>query len=164
MMPSYMRAASGFGATIFNEDMVVETQYKWSRMMFDWYRGLYESDSVSNMPRESCQFPVVIDGDKLIHNTESQMRRLCGILGIDPTEIRYSWDPVNTFESEMAEKFVGTIGRSTGVLRQEDYNIPALEEEARKWAEEWDEKTVEKMKIFAEMAMEDYQYLLDRSI
>ncbi|KAK1232613.1 hypothetical protein PQX77_004233 [Marasmius sp. AFHP31] len=160
-MPSYMRAASGFGATIFDEDMVVETQYKWSRMMFDWYRELY--NSASSKPGD-CQFPVVIDGDKLIHDTESQMHKLCDILGIDPTGIQYSWDPVNTFESEMMEKFLGKIGRSTGVLRQEDYRIPLLKEEAEKWAEEWDEETAEKMKIFAEMAMEDYRYLLERSI
>ena len=39
-----------------------------------------------------------------------------------------------------------------------------LEEEVVKWTEEWNEEIAKKMKDFAEKAMEDYQYLLDRSV
>ncbi|KAK1221849.1 hypothetical protein PQX77_015319 [Marasmius sp. AFHP31] len=129
----------------------METQYKWLRMVYDCYKALYESQGSNDVA------PVVIDGDKLINDTESQMSKLCSILGIDSSKIQYSWDAADKFDSKLAEKFIGTIGRSTGVIRQKDYRTPVLEEEAENWAGEWDEKTAEKMKYFAEKTMEDYQ-------
>ncbi|KAJ8093343.1 hypothetical protein PM082_020200 [Marasmius tenuissimus] len=155
---SFSRASTGFGATIFDEDSMMETQYKWLRMVYDCYKALYESQGLNGV------VPVVIDGDKLVNDTENQMNKLCSILGIDPSKIRYTWDAVDKFDSKLAEKFIGTIGRSTGVIRQKDYRTPVLEEEAEKWAGEWDERTAEKMKYFAEKTMEDYQYLLEHSI
>ncbi|KAL0065910.1 hypothetical protein AAF712_007036 [Marasmius tenuissimus] len=148
---SFSRASTGFGATIFDEDSMMETQYKWLRMVYDCYKALYESQGLNGV------VPVVIDGDKLVNDTENQMNKLCSILGIDPSKIRYTWDAVDKFDSKLAEKFIGTIGRSTGVIRQKDYRTPVLEEEAEKWAGEWDERTAEKMKYFAEKTMEDYQ-------
>ncbi|KAK1225434.1 hypothetical protein PQX77_011625 [Marasmius sp. AFHP31] len=135
---SFSRAATGFGATIFDEDSMMETQYKWLRMVYDCYKALYESQGSNDVA------PVVIDGDKLINDTESQMSKLCSILGIDSSKIQYSWDAADKFDSKLAEKFIGTIGRSTGVIRQKDYRTPVLEEEAENWAGEWDEKTAEK--------------------
>ncbi|KAJ8083211.1 hypothetical protein PM082_009083 [Marasmius tenuissimus] len=157
-IPSFLRASADLGVTIFGENSEATTQFKWLRMVYDCYKALYDSQGSNSV------FPVVIDGDKLINETEDQMSKLCNIIGVDASQIRYSWNAVEKFDNKLEENFTGTIGRSTGVIRQKDYRPPVLEEESVKWAGEWDEKTAEKMKYFAEKAMEDYQYLLDRSI
>ncbi|KAL0572882.1 hypothetical protein V5O48_009076 [Marasmius crinis-equi] len=157
-IPSYLRAAAVLGGTVFDEDMVVETQYKWQRLIYDCYKAWYDSKGMSGA------FPVVIDGDKLINDTQSQMTRLCELIGVEPSGIQYSWDVKDQFENKVSESFIGTIGRSTGVIRKEENRVPLIAEEAEKWAGEWDQDTAEKMRFYAEKAMPDYQYLLERSI
>ncbi len=41
---------------------------------------------------------------------------------------------------------------------------PNLEEEMKKWEQEWDAGVAQKMREFVELAMDDYEYLLQFSI
>ncbi|KAL0562900.1 hypothetical protein V5O48_019178 [Marasmius crinis-equi] len=60
---------------------------------------------------------------------------------------------------------MGTLYESTAVIQGEEIaKPPVLEDEAKKWAEEWDEETARELKRRAEMNLPDYEYLLQRSI
>ncbi|KAG7086324.1 hypothetical protein E1B28_002287 [Marasmius oreades] len=139
--------------------MAVETQFKWQRMVYNCYKGWYASNGINS------KFPVVIDGDKLVNETREQMEKLCEMLGLDVSNTRYSWDATKSFPNIAYEYFGGTIGRSTGVIRKEEsVDAPVLDDEMKKWAEEWDDETASLMRRYTEKAMPDFQFLLARSI
>ncbi|KAF9261019.1 hypothetical protein L218DRAFT_554015 [Marasmius fiardii PR-910] len=112
------------------------------------------------------------------------MIKLCALIGVDPTQIQYEWKP-KVLCTELSEEtrndiFRQTLYKSTSVIRdevrvtpyteslllsktyfvnQEQFKIPILDDEVRKWREEWGEDSAKKLKMMAEKAMEDYEYL-----
>ncbi|KAG7086308.1 hypothetical protein E1B28_002273 [Marasmius oreades] len=167
MVPSLRRAVQAMEAVFPDEDTPIDTQFKWQRMVYDCYKAwLSTPEGIEAVGGASIaeHLPIVVDGDKLVNNAEGQMETLFRILNLDPSGVQYTWE---AREPEAAQAvFVGTLGRSTGVIKGKDgsHKIPVLEEEVKKWTEEWDEKTAQDMKFWVDKAMEDYDYLLKRSI
>ncbi|KAE9407255.1 hypothetical protein BT96DRAFT_914834 [Gymnopus androsaceus JB14] len=158
--PSFVRATSVFGATVFDTEFAIMSTYHWQRMMYDFYRAYYDKID----PKGKKDWPVVIDGDKLAQDTQGQMKKFCALAGMDESLVRYSWDAANVKLDKVLHAFVGTMAESTGVIRGLDASNTTLEEEVKKWTKEWDEKTAQKMKEAVENSMEDYEYLLKVAI
>ena len=83
--------------------------YKWSRILCDYYRTLRIT-------------PIVIDGDELARNTEDQMKKLRSLIGLDGSQIQYSWEPKGltaTMDKRMKEVYLKDLYEATGVIRDE---------------------------------------------
>ncbi|KAJ3777336.1 hypothetical protein EV361DRAFT_388128 [Lentinula raphanica] len=156
---SYLRAATVFGATAFDSEFGLMTTYRWQRIIYDLYREYYDKTD----PEGKKNWPIVIDGDKLVEDTKGQMQKFCALTGLDESQIQYSWNPSEEQLSTVYRAFVGTIKNSTGIIKTTDTSLD-LEEHTKKWTEEWDEKVAKQLKEAVESSMEDYNYLYNVSI
>ncbi|EEB95361.1 hypothetical protein MPER_05680, partial [Moniliophthora perniciosa FA553] len=160
VIPSYLRVSEPFGGTVFDDDAPLFLVFKWQRMMFDFYKAWYScTEGAKSAGPGGENLPIVIDGDKLVNDSEQQIHKLCRLLGLDPSPIQFSWEARDGFENLAYAAFLSTIGKSTG-----DSKPLVLEDQAKKWATQWDDATVQEMKRRAENAMEDYEYMLKHSI
>ncbi|KAF5393114.1 hypothetical protein D9757_001093 [Collybiopsis confluens] len=158
--PSFARATSTFGQTALDTDFEFFATFRWQRMIYDFYRAYY--DKVGSEGKES--WPVVVDGDKLVEDTQGQMKQLCALIGLTESEIQYSWDSSARPRDRVVDAFVGDFNQSTGVIKgPASSRIPDLDEQVKKWAAEWNEEIAQKMKETVESSMEDYEYLFKRS-
>ncbi|KAG7087045.1 hypothetical protein E1B28_013024 [Marasmius oreades] len=167
MISSLRRAAQSTGAGFPDEDTPIDTQFKWQRMVYDCYKAwLSTPEGIEAVGGASIaeHLPIIVDGDKLVNNPQGQMETLCRILNLDPSGVQYTWEAREP--DAVLTVFVGTLGKSTGVIKGKDGSdrIPVLEEKVKKWTEEWDKKTAEDMRFLVEKTMEDYNYLLKHSI
>ncbi|KAF9265977.1 hypothetical protein L218DRAFT_971834 [Marasmius fiardii PR-910] len=168
MISSFKRAIQVVGTAFPDDDSSVDTQFKWQRMVYDYYKAWFATPKgieAAGGASIAEQLPIVVDGDKLVNDPQGQMETVCRILNLDPSGIQYTWEAQEP-ESPGHAMFVGTLSRSNGIIKGKDGSdkIPVLEEEVKKWSEEWDEKTAKEMKILVEKTMDDYNYLLERSI
>ncbi|ESK92125.1 hypothetical protein Moror_4776 [Moniliophthora roreri MCA 2997] len=121
----------------------VIARFKWERLVFDAFNQF-----------EGNTRPIVVDGDKLVQDPQSQMRSLCERLGIDTDKIDYVWDPgdlgvVQDAYSDCPEMFKegfhGTLVRSSGVVSDKNIGPVDIFHEKQRWAEEWDEELASQM-------------------
>ncbi|KAF9264096.1 hypothetical protein L218DRAFT_958517 [Marasmius fiardii PR-910] len=181
---SLKRALHPLGRPFPDETTTIQTSFKWQRMVYECYKVWFATPQgieAAGGPLTAEQLPIVIDGDRLANDAEEQMEKLCRILKLDAAEIKYTWEarpPQNMGESI----FLETLNNSTGVVKgkvgdsflaQPPSNcstqdgsdkIPILEEEVKKWEEEWDEKTALIMKGLVENAIGDYEFFSECSI
>lgn len=145
-------------------DYPMVVSMKWQRMIYDFYAAYYAAN-LREVDGKTIT-PVVIDGDRLVANTRYQMEELCRRLGLDASIVSYSWESIEPeYDNDGARAYIEKICKSTGVIPDPDALKPIdLEHEAKKWADEWDEQSAARMKRCVEEAMDDYQYLLERSI
>ncbi|KAK1235406.1 hypothetical protein PQX77_001375 [Marasmius sp. AFHP31] len=145
-----------YGCGFDEPAMDLTRTFKWSRILYDYFRAIGIT-------------PIVIDGDELARHTEDQMNKLCSLVGLDGSKIQYSWEPKASYatvnEQMREEVYLKAAYESTGVIRDEEkLKPPALDEEQKKWADEWGDEVARKLTVFVEEAMEDYNYLLRVSL
>ncbi|KAJ4479040.1 hypothetical protein J3R30DRAFT_3473647 [Lentinula aciculospora] len=158
---SYIRAASVFGGTGLDSEFPLMATYRWQKIIYDLYREYYNKTD----PEGKKDWPIVIDGDKLVEDTKGQMQRFCELTGIDESQIQYSWNPSSEAIDGVYRAFVGTIKESTGVIKKSDASKDMnIEEQMKKWTAEWDEDVAQRLKETVEASMEDYEYLYKFSI
>lgn len=116
--PSAIRSEAPIGSGISDPDFPINKTFRWQRIIYDLYREYYGSGN-SEMLEGRNDWPIVIDGDKLIEDPEGQMRKVCGLIGIDESLIRYTWKIGDDPElHEGLPSFVGVLATSTGVIRE----------------------------------------------
>lgn len=103
-------------------------------MIFDFYCGYYKSEFESDsdeyrIEREhkNCRerpqirrrrnWPIVVDGDSLLNDTEGQMTTFCEMVGMDASKIQYSWDPHYVKRNAVWDAFTKVAEESTGVIK-----------------------------------------------
>ncbi|KAL0570805.1 hypothetical protein V5O48_011156 [Marasmius crinis-equi] len=128
--------------------------FRWTRTLFDYYRV-------------SGKTAIVIDGDELVRDTKNQMEKLCSLIGpgVDGSGIQYEWKPKASYmavdEKMKEDVFLRVLYESTGVIvNEERLKPPNLDEEMTKWTEKWGVDVANKLKDYAQAAIEDYDYLL----
>lgn len=120
--PSAIRSEGPLGSGTFDPDFPINATFRWQRVIYDFYREYYSSNSETLKGRND--WPIVIDGDKLIKDPEGQMRKVCSLIGMDESLIRYSWnvgDDPELHEGPMMKdmpSFMGVLATSTGVMRE----------------------------------------------
>ncbi|EEB96692.1 hypothetical protein MPER_04130 [Moniliophthora perniciosa FA553] len=113
---------------------------RWERLVFESYKS-----------RGSRV--IVVDGEKLVKDSKGQMKKICEELGLDESQIQYTWDSgdgqkdghYSHLPLPMSNAFMGTLHESRGVIRRQKDDILDLAAEERKWAEEWDEELARTM-------------------
>ncbi|ESK85291.1 hypothetical protein Moror_11340 [Moniliophthora roreri MCA 2997] len=135
------------------------SRYHWERLVFESYK--------SRGTRV-----IVVDGEKLVKDTKGQMKKVCEELGLDESQIQYTWDSgdgqkdghYSHLPVPVTDAFMGTLHGSKGVIYRQRDEILDLVAEGRKWAEEWDEELARTMCELVKSSLEDYEYLLQFSI
>ncbi|KAJ3987638.1 hypothetical protein F5890DRAFT_732367 [Lentinula detonsa] len=161
--PSALRASSSYGANVFDPDFAIIASFRWQRVVFDFYREYCERGRKLSCGRG--RWPVVVDGDKLINDTKGQMTKFCQVVGLEESDIRYSWDPHYVKRNAVWDAFTKIAEESTGVIKTSESVQPLNMIEARKkWESEWDTNVARKLMELVELAMDDYNFLLRHSL
>ncbi|KAL0063025.1 hypothetical protein AAF712_010048 [Marasmius tenuissimus] len=138
---------SNIGVDLSHPDFPVFTSYKWTRLALDLFKSYGAADAT------------VVDGEKLVKDPQSQMKKVCDMLGLDEGGIRYNWDkPEMGKGSKFEGTFFKTLNESSGVV------LDPISRQEEKWMEEWDKDTAKVLRKMVEEAMDDYQYLLQYSV
>ncbi|EEB90802.1 hypothetical protein MPER_10947 [Moniliophthora perniciosa FA553] len=165
--PSSLRAHSrSVGGTVFDADFPSNVNFKFSRMIYDWYNAYCDAQSLPGSRR-----PVIIDGDKLVNDTKGQMKSLCQAVGLDESQIQYSWKSKEDHGwGKVWDAYYEGIQNSTGVIKSKDATLnvafclsalppnketletPDLNVKLEKWKEEWDDDVADKLKEFVELS------------
>ncbi|KIK65191.1 hypothetical protein GYMLUDRAFT_160435, partial [Collybiopsis luxurians FD-317 M1] len=153
--PSFARASSSCGGTVFDTEFPINSTYRFQRIIHDFYHAYFQSSDLDGKQN----WPIVIDGDKLMEDTQGQMSKFCAVTGINESLIQYSWDASPKSSDKFVNAYIGTVMQSTGVSSK-----TSLEEQFRTWIDEWDEKVAQRMREAVESSMEDYEYLLKFSL
>eukprot|EP00914_Ancora_sagittata_P000956 GHVO01002503.1.p1 GENE.GHVO01002503.1~~GHVO01002503.1.p1 ORF type:complete len:187 (+),score=13.05 GHVO01002503.1:118-678(+) len=111
--PSYARASDSFGETVFGPDFALVASFRWQRIIYDLHRAYY--DKVD--PEGKKDWPIVVDGDRLVEDTKGQMKKFCGLIGLTESEIQYTWDSTDRPKDVVVNAFIGAITGSTGVIK-----------------------------------------------
>ncbi|KAJ3719323.1 hypothetical protein C8R42DRAFT_673442 [Lentinula raphanica] len=161
--PSALRASSSYGANVYDPDFAIIASFRWQRLVFDYYRDLYDRERKSSCKRG--RWPIVVDGDKLMVDTRDQMTKFCEMVGLEESGIQYSWDPHYVQRNAVWDAFTKVAEESTGVIKtSECIHPPDLAESRKKWASEWNGDVAQKLAELVELAMDDYNFLLCHSI
>ncbi|KAF5339672.1 hypothetical protein D9757_014853 [Collybiopsis confluens] len=161
VFPSYIRAAASYGVGVHSPQFKIPGSLRWQRFIYDFYRAYY--DKIDD--EEKKGWPIVIDGDDLVEDTQGQMKKFCELVGLTESEIQYSWEAAGRPTDQMQNAFVGVLKESTGVIKGPDFSRdPDLDEQVKEWTEEWDEEIAGKLREAVLSSLEDYQYLRARCL
>ncbi|KIK64795.1 hypothetical protein GYMLUDRAFT_39757 [Collybiopsis luxurians FD-317 M1] len=165
--PSALRASASYGAKVFDADFAILATYRFQRMVFEFYRRYYDERYQDSDPRLR-NWPIVVDGDRLVNSTRDHMIKFCelvGPIGLEESQIQYSWDAHRVKRNAVQEAFLGVVEESTGIIKNsEAIKPPNLEQETKKWEKEWDIDVARKMRELVDIAIPDYEILLQHSI
>ncbi|KAL0577223.1 hypothetical protein V5O48_004764 [Marasmius crinis-equi] len=158
VLPSYLKAVSAEASPVesaFGEEFPTAVSYKNQIQIFDFYKALNGGEA-----------PVVVDGERLVKNTQAVMKSVCEKLGLDEKNVKYEWESKDVPKfPKTIEAFTGKAKRSTGVIQDGMYDKPVdIDEHAKKWKEEWGEDVAKRMEELVRGAMKDYEYLLQYSL
>ncbi|KAL0571676.1 hypothetical protein V5O48_010277 [Marasmius crinis-equi] len=163
-IPSYLRAYRRIAPESSHPDFTVAAAFLPERLVFDAFKSFEESKALAE--GRAARVPIVVDGDKLLQDSQGQMKKVCEALGLDEGQISYTWDRPGLEENtKVAEAFFGTINSSTGIFPAEKSAAPLdMQEEVKTWAKEWDISTAQTLEEKVRAAMEDYEYLSQYSL
>ncbi|KAL0066056.1 hypothetical protein AAF712_006884 [Marasmius tenuissimus] len=157
VLPSYLKALSAeasFVEKVFAEETATSTSFKNQIQVFDFYKALNNGAA-----------PIVIDGERLVKNTQEVMGKVCERLGLDETNIKYEWESKNVKMPKTLDAFTGKVLRSTGVIQDAMYDKPIdIDEQKKKWEEEWGQEVANRMEELVRLSMKEYEYLLQYSL
>ncbi|KAF9261051.1 hypothetical protein L218DRAFT_871189 [Marasmius fiardii PR-910] len=165
VIPSYLRAFQRLGDDHSHPDFpIIAECFRLERLVFDSFKSFEEARAVKEGRNPSN--PIVIDSDKLVRDPRGQMKKLCVLLGIDDTRLRYTWDPPRLEHkcTKLGQAFLDEFSRSTGFFSNPRVKEVNLEDEVESWAKEWDEDTAKILEKKVVAQMEDYEYLLQFSL
>ncbi|KAF5355217.1 hypothetical protein D9757_014764 [Collybiopsis confluens] len=161
VFPSWLRAAASYGASVDSPKFKIPGSLRWQRFIYDFYRTYY--DKIDD--EEKKGLPIVIDGDDLVEDTQGQMKKFCGLVGLDESGIQYSWESAGRPTDNVSNAFIGNLKESTGVIKGLSFSRdPDLDEQVKKWTEEWDEETAGKLREAVLSSLPDYRYLRTRCL
>lgn len=107
---SYYRASRIFGTPVDHPETEIANSYAFTRRLFDYYRALFKGNA------DVSDWPVVIDDDDLINDTERIGSKFCEIMDLDPSGVIYRWEK-HIEPNPMVAVFKGTLNASKGVVK-----------------------------------------------
>jgi hypothetical protein len=144
------------GVQVEDEDFPVDASLRWLRVLYDWFAKSAVNGDI----------PIVLNADEImIHPTI--VEKVCGQLRLNPTGVRFEWDPVPPSiiegQSSYRRQFFSTIQSSSGV-RLDKCSAPQgqeldLDVMTAKWQEVYGSEAAASLRSFVDAAMPDYEYL-----
>ena len=144
------------GAHVDDEEFPVEASLRWLRVLYDWF-----AKSTVNGVR-----PIVLNADEIMAHPKI-VQQLCEQLQLDPTGVRFEWNPVPPSiiegQSSYQQHFFSTIQSSCGVrldkhsaAQGQELDLDAM---TTTWQEVYGLETTATLRSFVDAAMPDYEYL-----
>ena len=145
---------------LHRDEFSITTSLRWLRLLHDWYINVYTTIDKKNS--RNSPWPIVIESDDFLHEPQI-LQKLCAAAGFDPKYVRNKWDVTPVAERKqgrITEVFLGALYDSSGIkmLETRDCEIN-LEEERRKFVEEFGEDVGGTLADYMDQAMGDYWYL-----
>lgn len=110
-------------------------------------------------------WPIIVDADDLIVEPRIS-NRLAEAIAIDGTKLKFSWAPIDKEELEkmsaIPRRMLSTLIASDSIQKDMSAANINIDEEARKWKEEFGESHAQKIEKWVRDAMPDYEYLKER--
>lgn len=150
------------GARIDDEEFPIEASLRWLRILHDWFAAESAAAAGSGTRR-----PIIVLNADEIMIRPAVVQRLCEQLGLDPTGVRFEWDPVPPSiiqgQSAYQQHFFSTI-QSSGGVRLDKHSAPHgqaldLDDMTATWQERFGLATAAALRSFVDAAMPDYEYL-----
>lgn len=142
------------GAQVDDEEFPVDASLRWLRILYDWFATV------------SGAHPIVLNADEIIA-CPTVVQKLCERLQLDPTGVRFEWDPVPPSiiagQSSYLQHFFSTIQSSCGVRLDKRSStrgqVLDLDVMAATWQEVYGLETAATLRSYVDAAMPDYEYL-----
>ena len=148
-IPSLYRTAR---FNVHAPEFQVQASLRWCKLLVDWYASATGTK------------PIILDGYDLIHKPEI-VKRLCGALSLDGSEVQTLWDTISQSEIRGQVSATATTQTSTEPPRSKagDDEID-LDEEEKGWVKEFGVDAATAIMGLMGSAMEDYSYLKQDAI
>ena len=149
-VPSLYRTAH---FNVHGPEFQVQASLRWCRLLVDWYATTTGTK------------PIILDGYDLIHKPEI-VKRLCGALSLDGSEVQTLWDTISQSEIRGQVSVTATTQTSTGAQRSRagDEDID-FDEEEKSWVKEFGvDAATAIMGLMTGGVMDDYSYLKQYAI
>ncbi|KAL8953816.1 MAG: hypothetical protein Q9222_000325 [Ikaeria aurantiellina] len=164
-IPSYYRAGMKAAGElqILSDGFSNPTSYAWDRVMFDWYCE-HAYPQRKEVPRGHKSWPLIVEGEDLVNDNERTVSAICSLANIDVAGVAKEWQPVS---DEVKQKqtadiknYLSTLQDSKGVIKSgRDPNEVSIEEEHKKWEQEFGADIAGQLKHAVQATMDDYLFL-----
>jgi hypothetical protein len=137
---------------------------RWTRKLHDFY---FEHFKKSNIQAEDIKtnaiWPIVLDADDIM-TEPAVLVKLCNIIGLDSDRLRYEWEPAEQVRPLWAQAFRTTLDSSTTINTKKTAGDIDINEEGRKWRDEFGEEDAQMIEKYVRAAMSDYEFLKSKRL
>ena len=138
--------------------MTLGSTLHWSRMIYDWF-------STQKASLEAHPWPIVLDEDDFIADAKL-VREYSKFVGLDESKLKFEWEAVSEEALRNMPRSMKIMGSallaSAGVLKARNPREIIIEDEAKKWRQEFGEERGAALERCVRAAMPDYEYLWSR--
>ncbi|KAJ6447255.1 importin beta-5 subunit [Purpureocillium lavendulum] len=118
-------------------------------------------------PPEGRTWPLLLDADDVVANPMI-VEKFAALIGMDPSKVQSTWSPLTAEEREKmsarARIMLSTLNASNGLMADKSAAGLDLDDEARKWEQEFGPAAAAKLERWVREAMPDYEYLRDKRL
>jgi len=164
--PSYYRTLTGNAGEMEEEKLSISMSLHWTRTLYEWY-AVHPNESKVECGSGGVAWPLVLDADDIITDPRV-ISKFCGIVGLDPTKVRFTWSRATGDEilglPRFLRRMTSTLLASTGVISE---NVSAnlnLDLEAKKWRDEFGDYVGNRIENWVRAAMPDYEFMSARKL
>lgn len=169
--PSYHRASRELKFNNSDDTYKLLMTMHWNRALYDWYAQQFEATAAAQNgdahQDEDASWPILLDADDVM-TEPSVLLRLCEIIGLDSSKLRYSWEQSSreTLEAKPPKerRMLSSLLASSGIDKSKTSANLSIETEAMKWREEFGEEDGAMIEEYVRDAMPDYEYLKARRL
>ncbi|KAJ5886317.1 uncharacterized protein N7473_008991 [Penicillium subrubescens] len=137
---------------------------RWTRKLYDFYVDSFKECNIrADQETAEATWPIVLDADDIM-TEPAVLVKLCNILGLDSDRLRYEWGPSNQSRPLWAQAFRTTLDSSTTIITTKVAGNVNIDEEGKKWKEEFGEEDGQMIENYVRAAMLDYEFLKSKKL
>lgn len=137
--------------------MTLGSSLHWSRIIYDWF--------CAQASLEADPWPIVLDADDFIADAKL-VREYSRFIGLDESKLKFTWEAVGEEALSKLPPTVKTMGSallaSAGVSKTRNPREIIIDDEAKKWGQEFGDDVAAALERNVRAAMPDYDYLWSR--
>ncbi|KAE8381229.1 hypothetical protein BDV26DRAFT_301987 [Aspergillus bertholletiae] len=141
------------GWRFYQKAMSLRWVYKLYHFYLEHFRspGQYSTD-------DQLPWPIIVEADDII-TQPAILVKICQIIGLESSRLRFTWDKMCSDESPGVQAFRKTLFESTAIDPSRAVGDVDLEKESIKWREEFGDEIGCRIETHVREAMPDYVFL-----
>jgi hypothetical protein len=137
---------------------------RWIRKLYDFYSEYFtESKHQTVQANGDDIWPIILDADDVI-DKPAVLVKLCNLTGLDSGLLRYEWEPSRQARPLWAQAFRTTLDSSTRIIATKAAGDIDIDEEVKKWKEEFGEEIGDMIEKYVRDAIPDYEFLKSKRL